>query len=443
MPGPLSRRQLLVGALGTALLHPLGGLLRTAAASGPSGLCKRIIFFYFPDGVPEPGGSGGKWFPQGSGSSFTLPENLQPLGARRNELLFVRGLTMGPADAGSHPGGAKKLLTAVDGGGGESIDRWLARNVGGAAPFKHLYLGAMAAQNNASGDKFISYVGPGTTVAPEDDPRAALSRLFASTTPGPGAVTGPTPEDTSVLDAAFADLEALRQRAGTVERAKLDLHLEALRDVEKRVQALGLSAAPACQPGGLDTSGLTTPGLYDPANFPRILRAQVDIMVQAMACGLTHVGVLQCSQHTSELIMSRFQGTPLYKPTFDMRSHQASHYGHPGDSKFQDFTAQRTWFMSQVAYLLDQLAARPEGPGTMLDNSLVVVCSEVSDGNTHSHDNMPFLLCGRGGGAVRTGGLLDGAGRHHGQLWTSVATAMGASITGYGAGNGTLPGLLA
>ena len=87
---------------------------------------------------------------------------------------------MGGTDAGSHPGGAKKLLTGVDGGGGESLDRYLARSALGAAPFRHLYLGAMATQNNASGDKFISYPSAGTTAAPEDDPMTAFGRLFGS-----------------------------------------------------------------------------------------------------------------------------------------------------------------------------------------------------------------------------------------------------------------------
>lgn len=438
----LSRRSLLRGLVGAAMMSPFAGLLKTASADGANGPCKRVIFFYFPDGVPDPGGPAGKWFPSGSDTNFTLSENLQPLARFKNDSIFLRGLSMGATDSGSHPGGAKKLLTAVDGGGGESIDRWLARNVGSASPVSHLYLGAMAAQNNASGDKFISYVGPGTTVAPEDDPRAAFSRLFGNANPGGGAPTGPNPDDVSVLDTAFADLEELRKRTGDVEKAKLDLHLEALRDVEKRVKGLGATPTASCQNPLVNLNGLTSQNLYDAATFPQILRAQSDLMVQAMACGLTRVGVIQCSQHTSELIMSRFPGSPLYKPNFDMRSHQASHYGDPGDPKFADYTAQRTWFVSQAAYVLEQLAARPEGSGTMLDHSLVVICSEVSDGNTHTHDNMPFIVCGKGGGAVRTGRVIDTNGRRHGELWVSIARAMGANLGSFGSGGGPLPGVL-
>ena len=107
-----------------------------------------------------------------------------------------------------------------------------------------------------------------------------------------------------------------------------------------------------------------------------------------MACGLTKVGVIQGSQHTSELIMSRFRDTEMYDAGFDMRSHQASHYGARHDRSnrlYSDFVKQVNWWVSQYAYLLQQLRARPEGDGTMLDHSVVLLCTEVSDGNTHSH----------------------------------------------------------
>jgi Cytochrome C oxidase, cbb3-type, subunit III/Protein of unknown function (DUF1587) len=99
------------------------------------------------------------------------------------------------------------------------------------------------------------------------------------------------------------------------------------------------------------------------------------------------------------------------------------------------------WF----AYLLAQLAARPEGSGTMLDNSIVLLCSEISDGNTHSHDDMPFILGGEGGGALRTGRLFDFGGRRHSDLLGTIAHAMGdKTMQTYGqGGQGLLPGVLA
>jgi hypothetical protein len=381
----------------------------------------------------------------GPETGFTLAPCLTPLAPFVSQCLFLNGLSMGPTDAGSHPGGAKKLLTAVDEGNGESIDRYLARTVGNDAPFNHLYLGAMANQNNASGDKFVSYPAPGTTVAPEDDPVRAFARLFGGAQNGNSGGTASDDGTRSVLDTDLADLNDLRMRLGDVEKSKLDLHLDALRDLEKRLtggggstSGAGCSNQPSANVGAVDENAL-----YDPGNFPTVLRAQMDVMVQAMACGLTRVGVIQASEHTSELIMSRFPNSELYTPNFDMRSHQASHYGVSSDPKFDAYVKQVRWFVAQLAYLLDALRQRPEGDGTMLDYSMILMCSEISDGNTHKHDNMPFLLAGGGGGALRTGRLLELGYHRHADLFVGMGRAMGDGLTSFGQeSQGPLPGLL-
>src|SRR5512140_824213 len=426
-----SRRSLLKALASSALTLPLAGLFeKISNADTPSGIAKRFLVLYHPDGVPAPPGEASKWMPTGSGSAVTLPECLQPLAAYQASCVFTRNLSMGPTDSGSHPGGAKKLLTAVDGGNGESIDRYLARTVGAGAPFKHVYLGAMANQNNASGDKFVSYPSPGTTVAPEDDPHAAFARIFASAAPPP---TGdPGLDRASILDTALADLNDLRSQLGDAEKAKLDLHTDALRDVEQRIKAVPPPASCGNAPASLGNVDGTK--LYEPGLFPTVLTAQLDLMVQAMACGMTQVGVVQASQHTSELIMSRFPGTPMYTPSYDMRSHQASHYGQSSDPKYLSYTEQRTWFVSQLAYLMDQLKQRPEGAGTMLDNTIVLFCTEISDGNTHSHDDMPFILAGGAGGAYKTGRMVDVGYRRHADMLVSIARAMGDGMTSFGQG---------
>lgn len=322
---------------------------------------------------------------------------------------------------------------------GISIDQHLAATVGADRPFRHLYLGAMANQNGASGDKHISYLAPGATAPPADDPAAEFQRLFGG---GGSGQEGGDPRTLSVLDAARSDLETLRGRLGAAEKTKLDVHLESFRELEARLMGGG---GASCGDPFLDTAGLDAGALYDPAHFPEVLRAQMDLMVLAMACDLTRIGVIQCSYHTSELIMSRFPDTPMYDPGFDMRSHQASHYGPRHDQsrlEFRHFRMQVAWWVEQFASLLDRLAGREEGDGTMLDHSLVLLVSEVSDGNTHSHDQMPFILAGRGGGAVSTGRVFDAGYRRHGELLVSIARAMGDPLDSFGdSGAGPLPGL--
>lgn len=447
---PLSRRRLVQTLGASALALPFFELLAPGRSRAASGLAERLIIFYFPDGVVGPSNDGDPslWHATGSEQNFQLSPQLEPLAAFRDECIFFNGLTMGPTDSGSHPGGAKKLLTATDGGFGESIDHVLSRTAGADAPFRHVYLGAMANADNASGDKHISYPSPGQTITPMDDPREAFDLLLGSVSGGGGGgTTEPDPTQVTIIDSALDDMNRLRAQLGSIERSKLDLHLESLREVEKRIK--NVTELPSCDDPAIDTSGFGSDQLYDPGRFPAISRAQIDLMVLSMSCGLSRVGVLQGSHHTSELVMSRFEGTPLHTPNFDMRSHQASHYGpshDPGRQEYAAYLAQRQWWVGQFAYLLEQLALRddPTGEGSMLDNSLVLLCTEVCDGNTHLHDDMPFVLAGRGGGSINPGRLLNYGGRRHADLLLTLAHAMGEPLASFGdSSSGPLDDVLA
>lgn len=442
-----TRRRLLRGLASAAAAWPVAHLLGVPRQARALGEARRFIVFYFPDGIAGRSADGEpSLFPARlEGGRVRLSEILQPLSGIEDRCVFLNGLSMGPADEGSHPGGAKKLLTAVDGGFGVSVDQVLANTVGASAPVRHLYCGVQSAAGGASGDKFISYPSPGITTSPDDDPWRMRERVF-------GAMTGSSGEDTSAVDRAIldvvrADVLELRGSLGAAERAKLDVHLEALNEVDASLRTMAMSM------GGCDSpelgARLDPAALYAPESFAAILRAQIDLAVSAMACGLTRVAVIQCSHHTSELIMSRIMGSPMYTPGYDMRSHQASHYGARHDRShentlFSRYLQQRVWWVRQFRYLIDQLAARPEGEGTMLDYSLVLLASEVADGNTHLHDDMPFVLAGGAGGSVAGGRVLDLHGRRHGDLLASICRAMGHAVDRFGdASSGPIPGLVA
>src|SRR5260221_8169121 len=185
---------------------------------------------------------------------------------------------MGPTDTGSHPGGAKKLLTATDGGNGISIDQHLASTVGAGDAFKLLYLGAQANATNASADMHIRYVSPGFTTPPDDDPVAVFARVF----PGGGTTSGGGSDPRiarrlSVLDNARAELEQLESQLGDTEKTKLDLHLEGVREVETRLQMLAAGGGTCAMPS-IDAAGLDPAVLYAPEKFPQLLRAQTDVL---------------------------------------------------------------------------------------------------------------------------------------------------------------------
>ena len=452
-PRQLTRRDWLRIAGGVGLAGPVATLLGERRADAALQAPKRVIFFYYPDGVPAESQAGepSAWHPKGSTQSFTLPPLLAPLQPWTSKCVFFRNLSLGSVDSGSHPGGAKKLLTGVDGGGGQSVDQFLAQTIGKAAPFHHLYLGVQATANNASGDKFISYWAPGQTATPIDDPTQAFALLFgkqAAGAGGPGGAPKADPLDIAVVDNALLEVKALQQQLGPIDKQRLDAHLAALEEVETRLKKPPIvnPSGGACAKPTLDTSAFGQNQLNDPSKFPAILNAQMDLAVLALSCDLTRVVTLQCSSHTSELIMSRFAGTKMYQPNFDMRSHQASHYGAKHDlakAEYQHFVWQRAWFLEQYAALLQRLAAVPEGEGTMLDHTLVLLCTEVCDGNTHLHDDMPLVLAG-GNAAIPGGRLLDLGWRRHGDLLAGICHALGQKVAGYGQqSSGPLPGLLA
>lgn len=440
----ISRRGLLQALGGAALALPFYQLLDARPARAAV-TAKRVLFFYFPDGVAIP--SGGQsleddFHAQGDGASFTLSKQLEPLTPFKDDCVFLRGLHMGSFGENNHGEGAKKLLTGVDGGNGQSLDQFLAQTAGSQSPWHHLYLGAMSKQNKdapRSADAYISYPSAGQSIVPEDNPRAAFEALFGQGGLGQGGGGTPDPADVSVIDGVLDDMKSLQARLGNVEKAKLDVHLEALREAEKRIKSAGGPPPASCD--SPVAPALDEASLYKDATFPDTLRAQIDLMVLAMACGLTNVGTIQASYHTSELIMSRFEGTEMYVPNFDMRSHQASHYGGAGSDLYGHYKKQVRWWMSQFAYLLDALKKRPDGDGTMLDTSLILLCSEVSDGNTHSHHDMPFVLAGRANGRLSTGRALTYDTRHS-ALLTSIAHAMGQEVCFGQDCGGPLSGLL-
>ena len=204
----LTRRRLL--KLGGAALA-LPALVRPGLAQR-AGQARRLIVFYYPDGVvgPSQDGQPSRWHPTGGAHDFALTDQNDALTPFKDRCVFFKGLTSGPTDSGSHPGGAQKLLTAADYGQGESIDQYLARTAGAGMPWRHLYLGAMANQDNASGDKHVSYPSAGNSITPEDNPRRAFELLFGTGAPaGEGGEAEADPTRASVLDGVLADMDRL------------------------------------------------------------------------------------------------------------------------------------------------------------------------------------------------------------------------------------------
>jgi hypothetical protein len=431
----LNRRTLLRGLGATALLAPFAQLsaIRRAQAAAP----KRALFVYVPDGcIPD------RWHPTGSETAFTLPEMSAPLEVIKQHLVFIDGLTM-YAGGATHEGGIAKVLTGV---GGKSLDVFLGEQMGNGTPHRSIQLGVGATfQAGSSG---MSYVGEGQPVIPDDDPLNALSRVFGVSASGSGADQELAKRrKKSVIDSALADLNTLKQRLGNTEREKLDVHLDSLRELEGRISG---TATAACSTMGFNPTGFkVSPTDYYPKtyhkeeHFKLVGEMQMDLAVLALSCGATNVASLMWSHSVSP--------TKIAETGVTQGNHDASHYGDVNSQMAKDFAKLKRWFMDRFVYLIQKMEKTPDMGGSLLDNTIVVLCSELGDSNRHDHDRVPFVLAGGAGGALKSGRFLNyqkknsGENEPHTKLLVSVANAVGVNIDSFGftgKGKGPLSGLL-
>jgi hypothetical protein len=211
------------------------------------------------------------------------------------------------------------------------------------------------------------------------------------------------------------------------DRPRLEAHAEAIRSIERQLDALGRE----CE----------VPVLGDPVdvkakeNYPAIGRLQMDLLFQAHLCDLTRVSSFMWSNADS------WQYFPWIG--IDEEHHALSHL--TDDASIDKLTAIDTWYAEQMAYFFGLLDGVPEGDGTMLDNSLVLWGNEIGKGDTHSHENIPWVLAGSAGGRLSTGRFIDYGSEPHNNLLLSVLHAFGMeSETSFGPAGyttGPLPGL--
>lgn len=420
----LNRRRFLrrLGLL-SVMAPGIGRVVSAAEAATSNRL--NSVFVFIPDGcIPA------QWHPTQTGTEFELPAMTQPLTSLKSDLLFLNGLEM-YAGGSTHEGGIRKVMT---GNADQSLDAHLA-SLYRANAFSSVYLGVAANHENGAGG--FSFLGANQPQLPEDNPLRAFNRLFGGT--GGSSLDINTLRLKSILDTALADLQQLQTGLGQTEKEKLQTNLDALREVEARIQASGMTGS--CSQPVFNTEGFTVPDGWHgyPSIFNReehfklMGKLQMDLTVLALSCGLTQVVNLQWSHPVS--------GTRLVPETgVSLMHHDASHYGDPASQTAQDFVKLKRWYLEQFGYLISKM----KGSGTLLRDSLVFLFSELGDSNAHDHRNMPFILAGQAGGKLTTGRSLNFNGDAHSKLLVSIANLMGSPIDSFGytgKGTGGLQGL--
>lgn len=428
-----TRRGFLLGAGAALVALPFVELLSRRKARGDvPRTADRVLFFYYPHGKFDP-----YWDVDGSDDTFTLRKGsiIEPLAPFAKKLVFLRGLEF--KDADNHNGGMRAMLRAGGDantvGEGASIDWYLATRIGMQARFPWLGLGAIPGGWGTDFGTCPFYKAPFVFQPAERSPLAAWDRLFGDLGQDP-AVLHRNRRRQNVIDRVRGDLVALRERLGSEERQKLDLHVSAIAQLEHRLQ---VGAAPGCQP-------VPAPPRTDPnanALFPTVMRQQIDLAVAALSCGLTRVACVQLTHTASPLVM---EWAPIKTST---DHHLLSHSEKNDLDGIATFVACQRYFMEQFAYLLGRMEGTPDPVrgGSLLDSTTVVLCTEMGDPQLHKCVDVPFAIAG-GGGYFKSGRYLDTKGAPHQQLLVSVCHSLGLDNDTFGRfeyKKGELPGIAA
>jgi len=447
----ISRRTILRG-LGTAValpwleaMSPVGRALAEAANVEEPPL--RMAFFYIPNGAHMQ-----DWTPATEGALDVLPHILEPLAARKDDLLVLSGLAQangfakgdGPGDharslasflTGAHPrktnGAAIKAGISVDQIGAQS-------SVGARTRFASIELGIDRGAQSGNCDSGyscayssnISWRSDSVPNAKEVNPRLVFDRLFGGGSPGETAAARGKRERrrSSILDFVGEDAAQLQGKLGANDRRKVDEYLNSVRELEVRVAHAANRGEVEIPEGQVRPTGL-------PQDYAEHVRLMLDMMVLAFRTDTTRIGTFMFANETS--------GRSYPNVGVSEGHHEVSH--HAGNAEKHDKIRRINRFHIELfAGFLDKLKALPEGEAgeSILDRSMIVYGSGIGDGNRHNHDDLPILLAGKGGGTIATGRhVVHGKGTPLNNLYLSMLDRFGAPIAGFGDSKGRLPGL--
>jgi hypothetical protein len=454
-PFRINRRHFLRGAGSLGLALPLLDVMdgpRHAAAQ-TAGL-KHFIVMYEQSGYIYPA-----WKPGGSGASFTLSSTLAPLEPHKSKLCIIDGLqNKAGQNAGQddHQKGMGTMLTGIENtgegtttnGGGISVDQVLANAIAGTTKYKSLQFGVQSGQGNVV--NYMSWAGANEGLPCESDPARMYSRIFASFTPTGGGTGAPDPaavrlfqQRRSIMDAVKSSYDSLLPRVSAEDRAKLDAHATAIRAIEGRLVVDPNTLPPTTTGASCAKPAAPTIDTKKNDNFPLIGRLQMDLLLMAHACDLTHVSALQFSREAADPVFTWLnQGIS--------RGHHAISHDATSDTTSQtELAAIDKWHAEQYAYLIDGMQKNG-----LLDSSLVVWVNGLAAGNVHSHGptvgNTPFpqpiITAGAAGGRFATGQYLMAArGTNTNAVYVAFLQAAGINQSTFGNAahaNGPMAGLL-
>lgn len=417
-----------------------------ALGSTASGAPVRMAFMFVPNGMHMP-----DWTPTQEGAHFDLPKILKTMEPVKRDITVLSGLTndkgRGNGDGpGDHARSAGVFLTGVqplksEGSeirAGVSADQVAAQAVGNETRFASLELGTEKGRQSGKCDSGyacsysnnISWRDATTPMTKETNPRLVFERLFGS---------GNAQEETesvlrrkrfqnSILDFVLEDAKRLSSKVGNKDRGKLDEYLTAVREIELRLERA-------------EKDGKQRPDYladYDkpegiPSSYEEHIRLMGDMMVLAFQTDVTRVATFMLANEGSN---KSYRSIGVNEGHHSLSHHQNDPIKLRKISDINEFHAR------QVSYILQRLKSIPEGNGSLLDNCMIVYGAGISDGNRHNNENLPIIMAGRAGGAIRPGRHI----RYQfetpmSNLYLSMLDQMGVHQPRFGDSTGPLTGL--
>jgi hypothetical protein len=406
-----------LGAGGGVLFSGLWRAVRAADEPPP----RRVAFLFYANGSHH------AWTPAGTGAAFTLTPHLAPLESVRDDIIILRDMALARGRGNAHKA---STLAALGAGGATSIDQLLAASVKGTTPLTSLEL-TIGFTGGGGGQVPSLSQSNGVFLPGERNPFAAFQRVASRAAPGPGtsdvaAVDRLLAARRSVLDHLREDVSLFRARLPAAQRARADLYLESVRDLEKSLghAAADIKAVPAC--GRMMPPADTANFVARVADMPKVSRLTLDVMAMALACGVTRVTSMMWGGGESDEPVE-FMG---------LRDWHITTHGDPGGAPGQKVIKMQAYLMGELVYFIQKLKSYTDGSGGTLLDSTLVVCG-TQNGNTnqtnfakedHDRRNTPFILGGSFGGLWRTGRVVDCGGVNHNDLYLSIAQGFGLKV---------------
>jgi hypothetical protein len=390
----LDRRMLLRGAGATIALPLLDAMIpaatvlaNTAAAPRP-----RMGFVYFPHGAVMQ-----HWSPAATGKDFELAKILEPAAKHRASMTIVSGLRNKGGESNTPHAiiagtwlGCVKPAVSHDPKAGTTVDQMAAKVMGADTAFPSLELSIEggAVCDPAYGCSYghtVSFRSPTQPLPMEFNPRKVFYRLFGQgdTAEERAAITT---ETGSILDAVAGDAVALQKRLGERDRVAVADYLDSVREIERRIQKIKTEGM-----GGVE---LPDAPVGIPASFEEHLKLQFDMIALAWQANLTRVATFMMAREVSMRTYNNLGISDAFHP---LSHHQEN------PAKIEKLVKVQNFHTRVFAGFLDRLAATPDGDGSLLDHSIVLFGSNMSNSDKHNNDPLPSAVFGRAYGKIKGG----------------------------------------